>query len=158
MNIKHVAAIAVLFIGASAPVLADDQKPANSLEGYAPPLNLLMVATQLGHFKLWYAGAVENWPLANYELAQIRISIDRARRLYPNNVRSNMAMMTPAADEVDNAIKAKDSVKFSKAFSKLTAACNTCHEATGFGFITMRDPRLSPIETSPFSDESFSGH
>ena len=158
MNIKHVAAIAALFIGASAPVLADDQKPANSLEGYAPPLNLLMVATQLGHFKLWYAGAVENWPLANYELAQIRISIDRARRLYPNNVQSNMAMMTPAADEVDNAIKAKDSVKFSKAFSKLTAACNTCHEATGFGFITMRDPRLSPIETSPFSDESFSGH
>ena len=69
-----------------------------------------------------------------------------------------MAMMTPAADEVDNAIKAKDSVKFSKAFSKLTAACNTCHEATGFGFITMRDPRLSPIETSPFSDKSFSGH
>ena len=158
MNIKHVAAIAVLFIGASASVLADDQKPANSLEGYAPPLNLLMVATQLGHFKLWYAGAVENWPLANYELAQIRISIDRARRLYPNNVQSNMAMMTPAADEVDNAIKAKDSVKFSKAFSKLTAACNTCHEATGFGFITIRDPRLSPIETSPFSDESFSGH
>ena len=69
-----------------------------------------------------------------------------------------MAVMTPAADEVDNAIKAKDSVKFSKAFSKLTAACNTCHEATGFGFITMRDPRLSPIETSPFSDKSFSGH
>ena len=158
MDMKHFAAIAVLSIGASSPVLADDQKPANLQEGYVPPLNLMMVATQLSHFKLWYAGAVQNWPLANYELAQIRISIDRARRLYPNNVQSNMAMMTPAADEVDNAIKAKDSVNFSKAFSKLTAACNTCHEATGFGFITMRDPRLSPIETSPFSDESFSGH
>ncbi len=158
MNIKRVAAIAVLSIGASAPVLADDQKPANPQEGYLPPLNLLMVATQLCHFKLWYAGAVENWQLANYELAQIRLSIDRARRLYPNNVQSNMTMMTPEADEVEKAIKAKDSVNFSKAFSKLTAACNTCHEATGFGFITIRDPRLSPIETSPFSDESFSGH
>jgi hypothetical protein len=40
MNIKHVAAIAVLFIGASPPVLADDQKPANAQEGYVPPLNL----------------------------------------------------------------------------------------------------------------------
>ena len=67
-----------LSIGASAPDLADDQKPANSQEGYLPPLNLLMVAAQLNHFKLWYAGAVENWPLANYELAQIRTSIDRA--------------------------------------------------------------------------------
>jgi hypothetical protein len=78
-------------------------------------------------------------------------------RLYPNNLKSNMTMMPPAVDEVDNAIKAKDSSKFSKAYSKLTAACNTCHEATGFGFIRMRDPTLSPIETSPFSDESFLG-
>ena len=68
-----------------------------------------------------------------------------------------MAMMTSAVDEVENAIKAKNSVKFSEAFTKLTAECNTCHEATGFGFIRMRDPRLSPIETSPFSDESISG-
>jgi cytochrome c553 len=158
MNIKHVAAIAVLSIGASAPVLADDQKPANSREGYTPPLNLLMVATQLSHFKLWYAGAVRNWQLANYELAQIRTSIDRARSLYPGNAESNMTMMTPEADEVEKAVKAKDRLKFSEAYSKLTAACNKCHEATGFGFIKMRDPTLSPIETSPFSDESFTGH
>jgi len=157
MNIRHVAAIAVLFIGVSPSVLADDQKPASSQEGYVPTLNLMMVATQLSHFKLWYAGAVKNWPLATYELGQVRTGIDRIRRFYPNNENSNMAMMTPAADEVENAIKAKDSVKFSEAFSKLTAECNTCHEATGFGFIRMRDPRLSPIETSPFSDESFSG-
>jgi hypothetical protein len=158
MTMKHFAAAAVLFIGASSPGLADDQKPANSQESYAPPLNLLMVATQLSHFKLWYAGVVQSWPLANYELTQIRISIDRARILYPNNVKSNMTMITPAVDEVENAIKAKDSLNFSKAYSKLTAACNKCHEATGFGFIKMRDPTLSPLETSPFSDESFSGH
>jgi hypothetical protein len=162
MKIGHAAAIAVLgaslSIGASPTVLADDQKPANAREDYAPPLNLLMVATQLSHFKLWYAGVVKNWPLANYELTQIRTGIDRARHLYPNNAQSNMTMMAPEVDEVANAIKAKDSVKFSAAFTKLTAACNACHEATGFGFITMRDPRLSPIETSPFSDESFLGH
>jgi cytochrome c553 len=158
MTMKHFAAAAVLFIGASSPGLADDQKPANSQESYAPPLNLLMVATQLSHFKLWYAGVVQNWPLANYELTQIRASIDRAQRLYPNNTKSNMTVMTPAADELENAIKAKDGVKFSNAYSKLTAECNSCHEATGFGFIKMREPKLSPLETSPFSDESFSGH
>ena len=158
MNIKHLAITAVLSIAASSPVLADDQKPANFQDGYVPPLNLMMVATQLSHFKLWYAGAVQNWPLANYELEQIRLSIDRAKRLYPNNVEPNITMMAPAADEVDNAIKEKDGVKFSKSFSKLTAACNSCHQATGFGFIKMRDPTLSPLETSPFSDESFSGH
>jgi len=75
MNIKHIAAIALLSTGALVPVLADDQKPAKSQEGYVPTLNLMMVATQLSHFKLWYAGAVENWPLAIYELAQIRTGI-----------------------------------------------------------------------------------
>jgi hypothetical protein len=52
MNIKRAAAVAVLFIGASLPALAEDQKPANSQEGYLPPLNLLMVATQLNPFQV----------------------------------------------------------------------------------------------------------
>jgi cytochrome c553 len=160
-TMKHFAALAILFISSSLPVPAQEQKPENSQEHaqerYVPRFNTLMMVTQLGHFKLWYAGAVQNWPLANYELAQIRANIADAKRLYPNKSESNMSMMTEPADDLDDAIKAKDSAKFVKAFSKLTAACNSCHEATGFGFIKIRDPRLSPIETSPFSDESFSG-
>jgi len=155
--LRHIAIAAAACAAVSLPVLAEDQKPANSEQGYTPRLNSLMILTQLGHFKLWYAGAVQNWPLANYELAQIRANIVDAKRLYPDNSKSNMSMMTPAADELDEAIKAKDTGKFVSAFGKLTVACNGCHEATGFGFVKIRVPRLSPIETSPFSDESFSG-
>ncbi len=64
--------------------------------------------------------------------------------------------MTPVTVELDSAIKAQDSVKFSQAFMKLTSACTSCHEAAGVGFIKIREPRLSPLETSPFSDEIFS--
>jgi cytochrome c553 len=154
---RHFAALAVLWIGSSLPLAAQEQKPENAQDRYVPTLNTLMMVTQLGHFKLWYAGAVQNWPLANYELAQIRANIVNAKKLYPNKSESNMSMMTPPADDLDEAIKAKDSAKFVKAFGKLTAACNSCHEEAGFGFIKIREPRLSPIETSPFSDESFSG-
>jgi hypothetical protein len=42
MNIRDIVIIAVLSIGASTSVLADDHKPANSQESYVPPLNLLM--------------------------------------------------------------------------------------------------------------------
>jgi len=65
--------------------------------------------------------------------------------------------MKPAAEDLDKAINAKDAASFTSAYSKLTVACNACHEGTGFGFIKIRVPRLSPIETSPFSDESFQG-
>src|SRR5277367_4931049 len=54
-------------------------------------------------------------------------------------------------------IKAKDGAKFVKALAKLTAACNSCHEAAGVGFIKIRDPRLSPIETSPFRSDQGEG-
>ena len=102
-------------------------------------------------------GAVQNWPLASYELEQIRASIRIAKSLYPDSDKSNMDTMRPAAEDLDKAIKAKDAAGFMSAYTKLTAACNNCHEATGFGFIKIRVPRLSPIETSPFSDESFTG-
>ncbi len=156
-TMKHFAALAILFIGSSLPVPAQEQKPENAQDRYVPTLNTLMMVTQLGHFKLWYAGAVQNWPLANYELAQIRVNIVNAKKLYPDKSESNMSMMSPATDDLDDAIKAKDSAKFLKAYAKLTASCNACHEAAGVGFIKIREPRLSPIETSPFSDESFSG-
>jgi cytochrome c553 len=154
VTLKHFAIIAAVCAAASATAFAEDQPPPGQ-PVYTPRLNNIMILTQLGHFKLWYAGAVQNWPLANYELEQIRASISLAKTLYPNSEKSDMNTMVPAADDLERAIKAKDSAGFTSAFTKLTAACNACHEATGFGFIKIRVPRLSPIETSPFSDEAF---
>jgi cytochrome c553 len=154
VQLRHIA-IAATCAAASLPVLADDQKPPPAQQVYTPRLNNIMILTQLGHFKLWYAGAVQNWPLANYELEQIRASINNAKTLYPDNDKSNMDSMRPIADDLDKAIRAKDAARFTSAYGKLTTTCNNCHEATGFGFIKIRVPRLSPIETSPFSDEEF---
>ena len=155
--LRRIAIAAAACVAASLAALADDQKPPPGQPAYTPRLNDIMVITQLGHFKLWYAGAVQNWPLANYELEQIRASIRLAKTLFPDSDKSNMDTMRPAAEDLDKAIKAKDAASFTSAYGKLTAACNACHEATGFGFIKIRVPRLSPIETSPFSDESFQG-
>jgi hypothetical protein len=164
--LRHIAIAAAASAAASLPILADDQKPANSQDQnplnsqdrFVPRLNDMMVATQLRHFKLWYAGVVQNWPLANYELTQIRDVITDTERLYADKGGSKMStMMTPPTDDLADAIKAKDGKKFASAFGKLTAACNSCHEAAGLGFIKIRDPRLSPLETSPLSNESFSG-
>jgi hypothetical protein len=90
VSLRHIAIAAAACATASLPVLADDQKPANSQDQnplnsqdrFVPRLNDMMVATQLTHFKLWYAGVVQNWPLANYELAQIRDVITDTERLY----------------------------------------------------------------------------
>ena len=152
---KRRAVIAALAIGMSFPVLADDQPPGKAQPPYLLRLSDIMVATQLRHFKLWYAGQVKNWELANYELAQIGASFEDAARLFPNISAAPITTMTQPADEVRSAIEAKDSAKFVRAFDKLTLACNSCHQATGFGFIAIREPRTSPMLTSPLSDQAF---
>ena len=87
---------------------------------------------------------MENWPLAKYELTQIRIDIDDAEDVFiANTAGSDLTMMIPACVEIDQAIKAKDSSKFLVSLGKLTAECNSCHEAAGFGFIKIRDPKQS---------------
>jgi cytochrome c553 len=154
---RRFAFTAALCLMVSLPVRADEQKPQPGEPAFTLRLNDLMVATQLRHFKLWYAGLVQNWQLANYELGQIRAAIDDTKRFYSSQADSKTSMMAEPTDELGDAIKAMDIDKFRKAYVKLTAACNACHEATGFGFIRIREPRLSPIETSPFTDESFSG-
>jgi cytochrome c553 len=156
VKLRHIAITVAACAAASLAALAEEPKPAEQ-PAYTPRLNDIMILTQLGHFKLWYAGAVQNWPLASYELEQIRASTRLAKALYPGNANLNMDAMTSAADGLDKAIQAKDTAKFTSAFTNLTAACNACHQTAGFGFIKIRVPRLSPIETSPFSDESFSG-
>src|SRR5208282_531274 len=104
VRIRHFALIVASCVAASLPVRADDQKPAPVQPAFTPRLNDMMVATQLRHFKLWYAGLVQNWPLANYELGQIRNAIADTKRVYANDSGSNMSTMMPAADDLDDAI------------------------------------------------------
>src|ERR1700751_829759 len=61
-------------------------------EPYLPTLAALMGVTQLRHFKLWYAGEVQNWDLAKYELDQIQASIQDAARDFPNIPAANMTI------------------------------------------------------------------
>lgn len=122
---------------------------------YVPDLGDVMETVQLRHFKLSYAGTVKNWPLADYELSQIRKSLREAAKLYPSFANVPMAKLIgeisePALDRLDAAIKAHDSAAFSQGFSRLTQACNSCHKAAGFGFIVIRVPTASP-----FSNQSF---
>src|SRR5579862_6074651 len=81
---KRCAAATALVLGMSFPVWADDQSPEKSRQALLPRLSAIMVATQLQHFKLWYAGRVGNWDLANYQLAQIRATFADAGKFYPN--------------------------------------------------------------------------
>ena len=118
---------------------------------YMPRLGDIMGTTQLRHLKLWYAGKDKNWNLAQYELGQIKESFQDAMTYYPGLPAADMTIMTKPASDLGNAILAKDGVGFVRAFRGLTAACNACHQAQGYGFIVIKLPRFSPFGNQSFA-------
>jgi hypothetical protein len=86
--------VIILAITVSYSVFADETSSRSSQQTYAPSLNVLMGLTQLRHFKLWYVG---NWALADYELGQIKESIQDVRKLYPNVPNADMSSMCATA-------------------------------------------------------------
>jgi hypothetical protein len=156
MKCRAVVTILALAISCSA-VAAERQSEQNSQQqqSYVPSLAVVMQLVQLSHFKLWLAGNLRNWRLAEYELSLMKATLQDAKSLFPNDPKADTSGISQSAEEFRDAIKTKDGTRFERAFEKFTSACNSCHEGMGLEFIDIRVPRLSPILTSPLSDQSF---
>jgi len=147
---KRLAMIFAVAAAMALPARADESPTATSAQPYVPRLGDIMGATQLRHLKLWYAGKEKNWNLAQYELGQIKETFQDAMSYYPGLPAADMTTMTKPASELGSAILAKDGAGFVRAFRELTAACNACHQAQGYGAIVIKLPTASP-----FSNQSF---
>ena len=80
--------VIILALAMSFPVAAAEQQSEQSLgsqqQTYTPSLAVVMGLIQVSHFKLWMAGSLRNWPLAEYQLSQMRTILRDARALFPN--------------------------------------------------------------------------
>jgi hypothetical protein len=153
MNRSFLLAFAMAAV--AGPALAQDpvpyaSRPSTLSDAYVPALAYIMDDVQTRHIKLWFAGKNRNWMLAAYELNQLLGRFNEAIRFY----RSIPVAEIEAADgplvELKNAINAKAGAQFDTAFGKVTAACNSCHDAAEIGFVTITKP-----SSSPYSDQSF---
>jgi mono/diheme cytochrome c family protein len=113
-----------------------------------------MIAIQLRHTKLWFAGKFNNWKLATYELDQMENALDQAMRLSSGGTPDAIAKQ---ASSIRASIEAKDFGEFAKGFTALTRSCNACHRATGHEFITVGVPAYSPYPDQIFDDQLAKG-
>jgi hypothetical protein len=111
----------------------------------------IMGKIQLRHMKLWQAIETKNWGLLDYELSQTRESFDTAVILYDNIPIELIIDVDKELGLLLEAVKAKDAPSLERGFAGLTAACNSCHQAAGIGFIVIKRPG-----PSPFTDQDFS--
>jgi hypothetical protein len=61
-----------------------------------------------------------------------------------------LAIIDPAINSIGKAIKQKDVEQFKKAFTELTADCNTCHKDNQHGFNVIVIPTGLPVDNQNF--------
>lgn len=126
-------------------------------EAYAPGLGDFMTAyVQPHHIKLWLAGSVKNWALAEYEANELRETFEDIVTYQGNWHDYSVAklvetVLTPPLGEVDQAIREKNAAGFAKAFDGLTAACNTCHQAVAHPFLVIKTPSADAFPDQDFA-------
>jgi hypothetical protein len=124
-------------------------------EPFTPGLGEIMTLQQMRHLKLWFAGEAGNWPLAGYELDELKEGFEDVVKYFPtkDNVPTG-TMATAVIDkevaELSKAIEAKDKKQFAGAFDRLTASCNACHQASKHAFIVIRRPAANPYANQSF--------
>lgn len=116
----------------------------------APGLGDFMTTIQLHAGKLWFAAKASNWELADYELDELKETMEAAKAL---NAEKNGVKISGVLDAViqtqvaqlADAIKRKSQTEFQKSYDGTLSACNGCHTEAGFKFIHIVRPTAPPV-------------
>lgn len=160
LAVPAAAALAVLLAAcarrAAAPAPRAGASPAP--KPFTPGLGEIMAANQARHVKLWLAGDASNWPLAAYEVSELREGLDDAVTYHPTQEGSPLPIselvpriMDERMKNLEAAVAAKDHAAFVAAFDALTAGCNSCHQAANFGFNVVQRPASNPFPNQVFA-------
>ncbi|HEV2481331.1 MAG TPA: hypothetical protein VGS79_16780 [Puia sp.] len=121
-------------------------------DAYKPGLGEFMSGIQVHHAKLWFAGTAGNWKLADFEIGEIRETLDDVEKYCTDRPEVNsLPMIRPAIDSVGKAVGAQNPAAFKTAFVLLTNTCNNCHRATKHEFNVIKIPDTPPITNQVFT-------
>jgi hypothetical protein len=118
-------------------------------------LSDLMTRLQLQHAKLWFAGKLSNWSLANYEVQQIDANLEATGKSLADPSRADRAREQLRA--VREALQSKDLPAFMTSYGALTNECNGCHRSSGYASIVMQIPLTLPVPNQLFVDQVSEG-
>lgn len=118
---------------------------------YKPGFGEFMSSIQVHHAKLWFAGQSQNWKLADFEINEIKESLEGIKEYCTDRTETkSIDMIAPSMDSLSNAIEHQDMAQFNKRYLVLTSNCNNCHHATNHAFNVIKVP-----SNPPFSNQDF---
>ena len=161
--VRLMAALALLTV----PFAAFAQTPAPAPAGGAaaqaalPPFRLgfgdmMIMAVQPRHTKMWLAVQAKNWDLADWNRDELDETFRRLGRLYPMvekmDIAAGLAMVKEPMESIKKAIDEKNAKDFAASYERLTQACNACHMVYKNPMISIKVPKGSGDQ---FVDQEF---
>jgi len=149
----------MLFLGAcsdNSDKISELQNRIDSLQlkvddSYKPGFGEFMSNVQIHHAKLWFAGTNQNWQLAEFEIQEIKESLEDIQKFQSEREETKtLPIIFTPLDSVQSAIDKKDLKSFKQSYNLLTSTCNTCHKAVNNEFNKIKIP-----DSPPFSNQSF---
>jgi hypothetical protein len=122
---------------------------------YKPGFGEFMSSIQVHHAKLWFAGQNENWQLADYEIHEIKETLEGIQKYQTERKESQMVIMLyPVLDSVNTSIQQKNLGLFKTTFTSLTNTCNNCHKLANYSFNDVKIPDTPPFSNQVFKEEN----
>lgn len=143
---------------ANRPATADEETKVNAGASgpYMPGLGEFMLAAQLHHNKLFFAGDAGNWDLASYEIDELKEALSNGAKFYPKQDTFDVAAGMKAnidgpIDQLGKAVDGKDKAGFASAYTVLTTACTNCHASSKHAFIRIVKPSTPAITNQNYA-------
>jgi len=120
-------------------------------DSYKPGFGEFMTNIQIHHAKLWFAGTNKNWKLAQFEIQEIRESMEDIQKYQSEREETKtLPIIFAPLDSVQAAVSDSSLNKFKQSFTNLTNTCNACHQAVNNEFNKIKIP-----DSPPFSNQDF---
>lgn len=134
----------------NAAALTTLQDSLKRLKELAPGLGEYMTTIQLHAGKLWFAAKATNWELAQYELDELKETMEATKGLNAEKggVKiSNVldAVLQTQVAQLAESIKRRSPTEFQKSYDETLSACNGCHTESGHKFIRIVRPSAPPV-------------
>lgn len=128
--------------------------PATASTPSVPELGQQMLELQIRHARLWQSGEARNWMLTQFQLAELRESLNGVVELNGEHAALQPAllaevlpaMMNPALKQMQTAIDAQDGAAFDAAYDEVSKACTACHVSSDHGFLVIQRPRTPMLD------------
>ncbi len=115
---------------------ADDPERFRRIEKYLRGFDQPMWEVGERYEKLYAALVLENFELASYHWAKIKLTIENGTMKRPARRASAEAFLLSGTwDAVNEALASGDSVTAWRGFERARASCMRCHEAEGVGYM-----------------------